>query len=326
MSGTIPPVCGAIAFTLAPRQERRPTDREDDRGDDNRSARHLLRPVRHRDRQGPASVVAAHARRSPALLQRPPRFLRAESFRRRRTRAHRLGHLPLRPRLDARDHQGQHRAPFRHDLDGGSARARRAPRSAVARVHAEEDECPRIEGARVLRAHARPTDRSRPVRLHLRPGRSDADAHDRDAPRDPRTRPRGDPRAARRGPADRRRWGRNADRGRLHERGHGSVRGLHRLARREPLRRPHDRDADRRVRRRARHAPAPHARRGPDLRDAARGRGQRDDHPAHRLDRESSSPSIPTSAARSSKTARCYRTRSRRSSATRRRLPYRPGG
>ena len=62
----------------------------------------------------------------------------------------------------------------------------------------------RAEGPRVLRRTPRPARRLRRVRLHRRPRRADADAHDRHAARHPRGGPGGDPRPHRRGPAPRR--------------------------------------------------------------------------------------------------------------------------
>ena len=61
---------------------------------------------------------------------------------------------------------------------------------------------------------------------------------------------------------------------------------VHRLAGRAPLRRPHDRPAQRRVRGRHRDGPQADPGRDPQLRQPARRRRQRDDHPADRLDRQ----------------------------------------
>ena len=63
-------------------------------------------------------------------------------------------------------------------------------------------------------------------------------------------------------------------------------RRVHRLAGRPSLRRPHDRAAPGRVRGRDRHDPAADPGRGPQLRQPAGRRRQRDDHPADRLDRQ----------------------------------------
>ena len=75
------------------------------------------------------------------------------------------------------------------------------------------------------------------------------------------------------------------------------LRRLHRLARRQPVRRHHDRTAQRRVRRRDRHHPQAHPRRTADLPQRRRRRGQRHHHPADRLGRQRFSPSTPISGA-----------------------------
>ena len=133
------------------------------------------------------------------------------------------------------------------DPDGGPADPRPAPRPAVTRVHAEGDERDRAEGPRVLRPHPRPARRRRRLRLHRRPRRGHADAHDRHAARHPRGGPGGDPRpASTQGlrlddddevPAGDLAWSRCR-----------AVRRLHRLAGRAPVRRPHDPAPQRRVR------------------------------------------------------------------------------
>ena len=115
--------------------------------------------------------------------------------------------LSLRPRFDARDHQGQYHASTWDHPHGGPADPRSAPGTALPGLHAQEDERPRAQGARVLRPEPRSARRSRGVRLHRRPGRTDAHAHDRHAAGHPRTGPRGHPRPTRRGHAHRRRRG-----------------------------------------------------------------------------------------------------------------------
>ena len=84
------------------------------------------------------------------------------------------------------------------------------------------------------------------------------------------------------------------------------VRRLHRVAGEEPVRRPHDRAAQRRVRGRARRAPARCTRKEVLTYTAgARRRGQRDHRAGSSAGWPRCSPSTPTSGARSSRTARC---------------------
>ena len=143
----------------------------------------------------------------------------------------------------------------------------------------------------------------RRLRLHRRPRRRDADAHDRHAARHPGAGPGGDPRPDRRGPAPRRDGG-MPDVGRQRGRAPGAgVRGVHRLAGRAPLRRPDDRAAPGRVRGRDRDDPPAEPRRGPQLRQPDRRRPATRRRPASSAGRARSSPSTPTSAASSSRTA-----------------------
>ena len=218
--------------------------------------RALLRPVRLRDRLGPVPDLVAAPRRVTALLQREVRLLRAEPVRRRRERPQESPHLQLGQGHAARADPGRHRDAARHVHLRGPARARPAPRPALPGVHASQDGRHRAEGPRVLRPHARSAGRRRRVRLHHPPRRPDADAHHRHAAGDPRGRPGGDPRPDRRRAAHR---GRRDARRRPVRTRPGPVadlRRLHRLAGRQPLRRPDDRDAPGGVRGRRRRASA----------------------------------------------------------------------
>ena len=141
----------------------------------------------------------------------------------------------------------EHRDPAGADPVRGPADPRPAPRSAVAGVHPQEDERDRAEGARVLRPHPRPARRDRPLRLHRRPRRGDADAHDRHAARHPRGGPGGDPRPHRRRPAHRGR--RRRSRRTTCSAAGGEIFAEYIDWRAEqPVRRPDDRAAQRRVR------------------------------------------------------------------------------
>ena len=164
----------------------------------------------------------------------------------------------------------------------------------------------------------RPARRRGRLRLRRRPRRADADAGDRHAARHPRAGPGGDPRARRRAtcaPKPGEPMQASADA--IFER--RDVRRVHRLARRAPVRRPHDRAAPRRVRGRDRHDAPAHARRDPHLRDRRRRRRQRDDDAPDRLGRQGARRA-PRPAARARRgSARSSRTRSRSSSATSRR-------
>ena len=204
--------------------------------------------------------MEADARRGAALPQREVRLLRAEPLRRRREGPRRLGHVPLGQGIDARDDHGRHRDPAGLDPDGGPADPRPPPRPDVAGVHAEGHERHRAEGARVLRPHPRPARRRRRLRLHHRPRCGHADAHHRHAARHPRGGPGGDPRPDRPGPAASRTTTPRCRTGRPRHGRHRAVRRLHRLAGRAPVRRPHDRAPQRRVRGRDRHHAQAHAR------------------------------------------------------------------
>ena len=149
------------------------------------------------------------------------------------------------------------------------------------RVHAAAHGRARTEGACVLRAEPRPARGLRRLRLHPRPRRADADAHDRHAARHPRERPGGDPRPDRRRTAHRRGRTARGGCGDGHER--RRVRRLHRLAGRPSVRRPHDRPAPGGVRGSHGRAPSADAGGDPRLRRAHRGGGQRDHDPAHRV-------------------------------------------
>ena len=152
----------------------------------------------------------------------------------------------------------------------------------------QEDAGARAPGARLLRRGARPARRDRRVRFRRGPGQVHAHAGDRHAARHPRGGPGGHPRADRRRPAPRR--GRpERDRVRRARLRRGLLR-LHHLARRAPVRRPHDRVAQRRVRGRARHDAHPDPRRDPRVRrPAVRGR-ERDDDAPDRLRRRGPGP------------------------------------
>ena len=82
------------------------------------------------------------------------------------------------------------------------------------------------------------------------------------------------------------------------------LRGVHRLAGPEPLRRPDDRAAERRVHRRDRHHPTPDPRRAADHRERDRRRRQRDHHSADRLGRQGAGRPSRTSGASWWRTAR----------------------
>ena len=198
---------------------------------------------------------------APLYYNEQLRLLRAEPLRRRRARRSSTG-------TPTSSGKGSILELIKADIEmppgidplRGPAAPRPAPRPAVPGVHAEEDERHRAEGPGVLRPQPRSARRHRRLRLHRRPRRPDADAHDRHAPRHPRAGPGGDPRPDRRGPAARR--GRRCPTcaTRTSIASGDDLRRVHRLAGRAPVRRPHDRAAQRRVRgrdrRRAARSPA----------------------------------------------------------------------
>ena len=148
---------------------------------------------------------------------------------------------------------------------------------------------------RAVRRVPRPARRHRALRLRHRPRRPDADAGDRHAPRHPRRGPGVGPRPHRRQPAH---GGGQADGGRGRLRQRRALRRVHRLARRAPVRRHHDRPPQRRVRGRDRHRPAPAPRRAPHLPVGGGRRRERDHHQAHRVDRQGAGrPSGPAAPA-----------------------------
>ena len=115
----------------------------------------------------------------------------------------------------------------------------------------------------------RSSGRRRSLRLHRRSRIPDAHARDRHAARDPGERSGSGARPRRRQPADRRG---QADEGYRELRHRGHVRRLRRLAGRPPVRRHHDRAAQRRIHRRDGHGPELDPYRAADL---PRGPGRR---------------------------------------------------
>ena len=163
--------------------------------------RHLLRPVRLRDRLGPVPGVEATARRATALLQRPVRLLRVEPVRGRRPVLARLGDLHLEQGNCPGAHQERHGDPSRLHHLRGPARPPPPPPPPGPRLHATQHQRPGAQGARVLRAEPRSPRRRGPLRLHRGPRRPNAHAHHRDAAGHPRAGPGGHPRPHRRGTA-----------------------------------------------------------------------------------------------------------------------------
>ena len=89
--------------------------------------------------------------RGAALPERRARLLRAEPVGRREAGAARLGDLPLRPRDGPRDRQRRRRDPARDPALRGPADPRRAPGAAVTGLHAAADARPRAARPRLLR-------------------------------------------------------------------------------------------------------------------------------------------------------------------------------
>ena len=148
--------------------------------------RRLLRPVRRGDQCRSLPGVPGDPRRSAAVLQRATRLLCAQPVRRCRPGARRPRNLQLGPRRDHRADQGQHRHPARRDHLRGPADPRRAPQTAGPHVHPAQDQRPRTQDPRILRAQFGSDRRRRQFRLRRRPRRADADAGDRHAARHPR--------------------------------------------------------------------------------------------------------------------------------------------
>ena len=180
--------------------------REDGIRDHGERQHPLLRPVRHRDRQGPAPGVAAATRRSAALLQRAARLLRARVASRTSSARSSTG-----TRTDpggARRSRSSRRTSRSHPA---SSCSRTRPihdvhRSLLSRVFTP-GKMNAIE-PKVREYCARTLDPLvglGTLRLHHRPRRGDAHAHDRDAAGCARRGPGGDPRPARPEPARRRR-------------------------------------------------------------------------------------------------------------------------
>ena len=271
------------------------------RFDRRRHKHRLLRPVRRRHQRRPVPDVRPPPRGGADLLQRAPRLLGAVAPRRRRKGARRLEDVHQHPQRHPRHHQGRHRAPAGCDPVRGPADAHDAPRADVTGVHASADGRARGPGARVLRLVPRPARRLQRLRHHHRARLDAADAGHRHAARHPRTGPGSGARPHRRQPAHRGRQAHGRQGGPGRQRRH--VRRLHRMAGQAPLRRPDDHAPQRRVRGRARRdaarSPAPRSSPTPQSSPA----------PATRPPAGSSagspscSPSTPTNAARSSRTA-----------------------
>ncbi len=230
--------------------------------------RPVLGPVRFSLRGRPLATLPADTRGSPALLQRDPRLLRPEPLRGRRagTGGHR--HVLLLPRLHPRADQDERGDAARHPDLRGSACPQHSPPTGGPGVLAAPGGRPRAEDPRVLRPLPRPAGRPAAVRPDRGAQPGDADAGHRHADRHPRGRPGRLPRPGQR--EDRRR---GRGQGRLQRRGRHVARGarrLHRLAGQEPLRRHHDRAAQRGVRGRERRDPHADEGRGPDVRHGRR--------------------------------------------------------
>ena len=154
--------------------------------------RPLLRPVRLRDRRRPVPGLEAAPGRAPALLQRAVRLLRPEPLRRRRARARSTGATYssakgtllelIQSDMEIPPGSIIFEDPPDHDLHRGLLSRVFTPAA---------DGRHRAQGPRVLRPQPRPAGRHRRVRLHRRPRRPDADAHDRHAARHPRAGPGG---------------------------------------------------------------------------------------------------------------------------------------
>ena len=179
---------------------------------------------------------------APLYYNEPHDFYAREPVRRRPDGARRQGDVQLGARLRAGVHQGRHRDAARGRHLRGPAAAHGPPRPALPGLHAQEDARAGTEDPRVLRSGPRSAGRRRPLRLRRRSRCADADADDRHAARDPGDRSGSGPRTAPTrtcAPNRASRWTRG---------GRASVDGellrrLHRLARRAPVRRHHDRAA-----------------------------------------------------------------------------------
>ena len=253
---------------------------------DHARTRAVLRPVRLRHRCRSVPRVEAPARRGAAVLQREARLLRAEPVRRREELQHRLEHLHLGEGIGPRAHQERDGDPAGDHPVRGPSGARPAPQSPEPGVHAEADGRDRAAGA----------ERSAPglsTRWSTRAGSTSSTTW----------RPRcrcgssaccwASPRRTRRRSATRSTGacGSTRERPRARHEGLGVLDGgrfarLHRLAGGPPVRRPHDRAAQRRVRGRDRNRPGALPGRDPQLHRPPRRRRQRDDDASHRLGRQ----------------------------------------
>ena len=259
--------------------------------------RPLLRPVRRRDRRRSVPDLQAAAGRGAALLQRAARLLGPEPLRRRRGRAEGLEAPQLGEGRHPRGGQGRPRHAAGRLHQRGPAAAHGAPRAGVAGVHAEADE-------RSSRTRSGPSARRASTRSSApiastscstsapscrcgrsaccvgHPRRRAADGARPRAAQRCATEP-GEPLPVDQGPLLRQRSV-YAD--------YVDVAGA------EPVRRPHHRAAQRRVRRRVGRPPAADQGRAPDLPRRHRRRRRRDHRSPVRLDGQGARPSIPTSA------------------------------
>ena len=250
----------------------------------------------------PVPALPAAARRGAALLQRAVRLLRGEPLRRLRAGSRRRQAVHLGQGWHPRAHQGRHRDAARNPDLRGPARAHRAPEPA-------RRACSRRAGSPRSSRRSASSAPTASTRSSVR-GEFDLIADfgaqmpmrvDRHALRHPRGGP-GGILTERSDASLRTEAGQAMDVGAEPDVRQRGVRGVHRLAHRPPLRRPHDRAAPHRVRGRDRRDADADARRGAALHDGRRGRGQRDHDAASSAGPARCWPSTPTSAASSSRT------------------------
>ncbi len=213
------------------------------------STRHrcLLRPLRRQHHGQPLPDLCAVARTSAAVLQPALRLLGHLTARRHRKSAGGLADLRQQPKRHPGTDQVEIRHAARRDDVRRPAGAHHVARRDVAGVHPAPDGAARRPDSALLRSLPGSVGRPRQLRHHRRVGLDDADAGDRHAARHPQERPDRGSRRQRRQPAH---PARHTDEGGQagQDRRRQHLRRLHRLARQEPIRRPDDRVAQRRVR------------------------------------------------------------------------------
>ena len=185
------PPARAAATTAPPAPRHRTRGMSDDRDRVRARFRDLLRPVRLRDRRRPVPGLEAAARRAPLYYNEKYDFYAREPLRRRRAGPRSTGRPTARPRArsssSSRPTSRCRRAsiifedPPSHDLHRGLLSRVFTPRKMDAIEPKVREFCARSLDPLVGLGR---------LRLHRRPRRPDADAHDRHAARHPRGRTR----------------------------------------------------------------------------------------------------------------------------------------